>query len=165
MSPKQVVLNGIKTQLETISTTNSYYSNVQKVIVGKLIPSSKIPPNMRACYLCVLYGGQSNNPTQRAHLQQANSEYTLFASMANVTSEQFMNFLDDVESSMSKDGFLEESNSAFTILDKYVSNISVTDSSEFDEVLSNSEEQYKDRAAVLSLVVTYLYDAKNLSGN
>ena len=26
-------------------------------------------------------------------------------------------------------------------------------------------EEYKDRAAVLSLVVTYLYDAKNLSGN
>lgn len=120
---------------------------------------------MRTCYICALYGGQSNNPTQRAHLQQANSEYTLFASMTNVTSEQFMNFLDDVESSMAKDGFLEEGNSTFTILDKYVSNISVTDSAEFDEILSSSEEQYKDRAAVLSLVVTYLYDAKNLSGN
>ena len=76
-----------------------------------------------------------------------------------------MNFLDDVESSMAKDVFLEEGNSTFTILDKYVSNISVTDSAEFDEILSSSEEQYKDRAAVLSLVVTYLYDAKNLSGN
>ena len=75
---------------------------------------------MRTCYICALYGGQSNNPTQRAHLQQANSEYTLFASMTNVTSEQFMNFLDDVESSMAKDGFLEEGNSTFTILDKYV---------------------------------------------
>ncbi|MBN86471.1 MAG: hypothetical protein CL885_03000 [Dehalococcoidia bacterium] len=165
MSPKQTILNSIKTQMESIKTASGYYTNVQKVISGKLIPSAKVPPNMRASYICVLYGGQSNSPTQRAHLQQATSEYTIFASMGNVTSEQFMNFLDDIESATSKGGFLEDGNSVFTILDKYVSNISVTDSSEFDEVFSNSEEQYKDRAAVLSLVVTYLYDAKNLSGN
>ena len=78
------------------------------------------------------------------------------------------NVTDDIEARLSKYDVLRNTantNSAFTILDSYVSNITVTDSSELDEVFRNSEEEYKDRAAVLSLVVTYLYDAKNLSGN
>lgn len=167
-SPKQEILNEVATQLGNISTANGYYTNVQRVVKGKVVPSQKVTPDMRSCYVCVIYGGQGNNPTQRTHLQQASSEYTIYISMSNVTSTNFLNATDDIEAAMAKDSVLDNSNSTnsnFTILDRYVSNISVTDSGELDEVFSNADEEYKDRAAVLSLVVTYLYDAKNLSGN
>ena len=167
-SPKQEILNEISTALAEIKTSIGYYTNVQKVVKGLVVTPTKVPPDMRPCYLCIIYAGQSNNPTQQPGLQQAVAEYTIYASMSNVTSTNFYNVTDDIEARLSKDDVLRNTantNSAFTILDSYVSNITVTDSSELDEVFRNSEEEYKDRAAVLSLVVTYLYDAKNLSGN
>ena len=167
-SPKQEILNEIATALGTISTAEGYYNNVQRVVKGLIVSATKVPPDMRPCYVCIIYGGQTNNPTQQPGLQQAAAEYTIYASMSNVTSTNFYNVTDDIEACLSKDDVLRNNsntNSAFTILDSYVSNITVTDSSELDEVFRNSEEEYKDRAAVLSLVVTYLYDAKNLSGN
>ena len=167
-SPKQEMLNEIATALATISTANGYYSNVQRVVKGIIVHAQKVPPDMRSCYICLIYGGQTNNPTQQPGLQQAVAEYSIYVSMSNVTSTNFYNVTDDVESCLAKDTVLRNdgnTNSAFTIIDSYVSNITVTDSSELDEVFRNSDEEYKDRAAVLSLVVTYLYDAKNLSGN
>ena len=167
-SPKQEILNQISTQIQTVSTANGYYTNIQRVVKGKVVSSQKVTPDMRSCYACVIYGGQGNNPTQRAHLQEASSEYTIYVAMSNVTSTNFLNVTDDIEACLAKDGVLDNANnvnSNFTILDRYVSNITVTDSGELDEVFSNSDEEYKDRAAVLSFVVTYLYDAKNLSGN
>jgi len=167
-SPKQEILNEIVTSLSTINTSNGYYTNIQKVVKGIVVTPTKVPPNMRSAYICVVYSGQANNPTQQPGLQQATAEYTIYASMSNVTSTDFYNVTDDVEACLAKDTVLRNesnANTSFTILDSYVSNITVTDSNEIDEVFRNSEEEYKDRAAVLSLVVTYLYDAKNLSGN
>ena len=164
-SPKQTILNQVASAFENISTGNSYNTKIQKVVKGKMVHSDKVPPAWRQCYVCLVFSGQSNDAGVRDHFNTAIVDIAVYACMSNVTSDTFMLFLDDLESSIHKDGILENSSESFNILDRSVASINIVDSQELDEMLSPTDEQYKDREAVISISVSYLYSPKFLSGN
>jgi 2,3-bisphosphoglycerate-independent phosphoglycerate mutase len=83
--------------------------------------------------------------------------------MANVTHLQFMNFLDDIEAAISKDpgrGNLDDE--AYKVMDTWVSDVSIIDTEETDEVFDSGD--FKDREAVIEIIVEYLYIPDLLSG-
>ena len=163
-SAKQAILNKIVTNLYTIKTADSYYTDIQQVIKGKIVHISNVPPLWRAGYCSVVFAGQDSIPTGTATLQ-ATATYNIYLAMDNCTSEAFMNFTDDIEASLAKNPSLEDvAHTSYTVLDSYISSIQIFDTEEQDEVLSSGDEQYRVREAVLSFLVSYSYHPRLMSG-
>lgn len=163
-SIKQLVLDSVVTALETISTANNYNTNIQKVIKGKIVANTRVPPEWRQSYACVVFGGQQNQVGQSDHTNIASAEISIYASMTNVTSAAYMMFLDDIEAAISADTVYQISAETYSVQDVMVTAIDIMDNPELDEVLSPGDDQYKDRESLISVSVVYLYSPKFLSG-
>jgi len=164
-SPKQSILDNIVTTLQGITTGNGYYTTIQQVIKGKIVSVTKIPPAWRAAYCCAVFANQTNARTG-TDISQAEAEFSIYCAMDNVTSLNFMNFLDDIEASLAKSPVRNDvAGLAFNVLDSYVVNVTTFDTEEIDEMLSSGDEQYRVREAILTFSVSYTYNAIGLSGN
>jgi len=163
-SAKQEILDHIVTTLLTITTANSYYTEIQQVIKGKVVYISNVPPLWRAGYCAAVFSSQDSVPTGTATLQ-ATTTYTIYAAMDNCTSAMFMNFMDDIEASLAKNSSLEGlAHTSYNVLDSYIASIQIFDTEEQDEMLSSGDEQYRVRESLLSFVVSYSYHPRLMSG-
>jgi len=169
-SVKQLILNNLATTLEGITIANGYNTTIKKVIKGKILSLEKLPiTDWRDAVCMIRYIGQRNE--REAGLGDgtgfaAEARYLCFAGMSNATAAQMMNFLDDIEASISKDvsrGDLDDT--AYHVIDTYIDNIEVVGSEEWDEVLDETSEQIKDQKCLLTIIVEYFYIPELLSGN
>ena len=163
-SPRQSILDNIETTLLGIAKNNDYNFDIKKIVKGKIVPIHRVPIDWRESYISFIYGGQSN--TRRStNLMSSTLEVQIYAAMANETSANFMLLLDDIEASLAKDPTRNGlATTSYNVIDSYVTSITVFDSQEADEVLSPTDQQYKQREAMIGFSVSYSYHADGLSG-
>jgi hypothetical protein len=161
-SVKQLILNHLATSLANITVANGYNTDIQKIISGKIFPLEKLPnPQWRTACTMIRFSRQNNS---RDNMLSNNfgigalAEYQLYACMSNASHESFMNFLDDIEQSVSEDpkrGDLDDT--AYEVVDTWVDVIDIIGTEEFDEIFDDTLVTYKDQEAFMNIIVEYLY--------
>jgi hypothetical protein len=163
-SPRQSILDNIETTLTGISKENNYNFDIQKIVKGKIVPVHRVSVAWRESYIAFIYGGQAND-RRSTTIMSTVMEVQIYAAMANETSANFMLFLDDIEASLAKDPTRNGlATTSYNVIDSYITSITVFDSQEADEVLSPTDQQYKQREAMIGFNVSYSYHADKLSG-
>ena len=164
-SARQNILDNIETTLNKILVASGYNFDVKRVVKGKIVPVGKIPLDWRSAYISFIYSGQTNTRGGSDTLRSA-MDVQIYAAMANETSANFMLFLDDIEASLAKDPSRDGlANSTYNVIDSFISSITVFDTQEVDEVLSPTDQQYKQREALIGFSVSYNYHAGFISGD
>lgn len=166
---RQLIIENLASSLNNISKANSYNTDIKKVITGKIFPIEKLPSEWRQAACQLRYVRQTNERESLladSHGESAIVEYQCFATMSNTTHENMMAFLDDIQAAVGKDpsrGNLCDT--AYKVLDTWVSSIDLVGTEEFDELLDPLSEQLKDLEAMLIINVEYFYVPDWLSGN
>ena len=172
-NPRLAILDNIVETLEGITTANGYNTAIQKVVKGKIILRTEMGISKLSAYCCVKYGGQASiidGPFAQNSFEvsAATSEWIIYASMDLPTNTSWFGFLDDIEASLAKDplrGFIIGPQGEYKVMDSYMTQISEPlDSGEFDEIVDDSDKQYKHLACFIRFVVILTYTPHHLSG-
>lgn len=163
MNGRQAILNKIDEALNEISITNDYNTDVQQVTSGLIVDPASYPGLLPNCLLQTRYRGQSNTPTGN-EWNTGIVNYPLLASMRNVTHEDFMAFLDDIEATIANNVY-GVSGEYYRLGFVYISDCRILSGNEedFDEVMGTSGK-YKELRAMLTISAEYTYIPRLLSG-
>ena len=167
-SVDQQILDYIEEALNPITIGNGYNTHVKKVFVGKLIQPERFSEYERESLIQVRWSSKENaragDRAGQVHME-SNSNFMIVASMTNVTHEVFTGFLTDIEASLAKTPNMDLYSGAFKVMDSFVNDVTITSTTESDELEDTYSKDIREQVAELTFNVQYIYIADQLSGN